>query len=102
MSSVISYRVVDVRPLRATGDETDALPRRFLGRVLTPQDIVNLGGFFEANDRVTLFHEGRTWVFKLENADEADEWNALPHGRDEGAFDTEAQMFPQLKRQFIP
>ncbi len=102
MSSVISYRVINVQPLRATGRETDVLPRRFLGRVLTPQDIVNLGGFFEANDRVNLFHEGQTWVLSLENAEETDEWNAMPHGRDEGAYDTEAQVAPQLKRQFIP
>ena len=102
MSSVISYRVVDVQPLRPGGRETAALPRRLLGRVLTAQDVVNLGGFFEAKDRASVFHEGQTWVLTLENAEEAEEWNPLPHGRDEGAYDTEVQVAPQDKRLFIP
>ena len=102
MSSVISYRVVEVTPQRPSGRETDALPRRLLGRVLTPQDLVNLGGFFEGKDRASVFHEGQTWVLKLENAEAADEWNALPHGRDEGAFDTDVQLNQVIKRQYIP
>lgn len=102
MSAYISYKVADVQPLRSTARETDTLPRRLLGRVLTPQDIVNLGGFFEAKDRATVFHEGQTWVLTLENAEETDAWNPLPHGRDEGAYDTEVQVVPQRKRQFIP
>ena len=102
MSEFVSYRVTEVKPLRPTGRETDALPRRLLGRVLTPQDVVNLGGFFESRDRVTVFYEGQTWLLALENAEVADEWNGLPHGRDEGAYDTETQVLPQLRRQFIP
>lgn len=102
MSAYISYRIADVQPLQPTGRESDALPRRLLGRVLTPQDIVNLGGFFEARDRASFFHEGQTWVLTLENAEETDGWNPLPHGRDEGAYDTEAQVLPQLKRLHIP
>lgn len=102
MSSIISYRVVEVTPQRSTGRETDALPQRLLGRVLTPQDLVNLGGFFEGKDRASVFHEGQTWVLRLENAEEADEWNALPHGRDEGAYDTAVQYNQVIKRQYIP
>src|SRR5439155_5802054 len=61
-STVTSYRVTDVQPLRPTGRETDTLPRRLLGRVLTPQDVVNLGGFFEGKDRASIFHEEQTWL----------------------------------------
>ena len=104
MSAVVSYRVTDVQPLRPTGRETDRLPRRLLGRVLTPQDVVNLGGFFEAKDRAALFHEGQTWVLTLESVEETDHWNALPHVRDEGAYRTEEHVdpTPRHKRLFIP
>lgn len=104
MSSVItSYRVLAVEPLQPTGQESDRLPRRLLGRVMTPQDIVNLGGFFEGNERASVFHEGQTWVLTLESAAETEPWNAVPHGRDEGAYDTETQVAPiQHKRLFIP
>lgn len=102
MSVVVSYRVTDVKPLRPSGREPDILPRRLLGRVLTPQDVVNLGGFFEGNDRATLYHEGQTWVLTLEAADPTEHWNAVPHGRDEGAYTTEAQVSPAQRRLFIP
>ena len=101
-STVTSYRVTDVQPLRPTGRETDTLPRRLLGRVLTPQDVVNLGGFFEGKDRASIFHEEQTWVLTLEAAAETDHWNAVPHGRDEGEYDTEVQVRPERKRLFIP
>ena len=104
MSAVVSYRVADVQPLYPTGRESDTLPRRLLGRVLTPQDLVNLGGFFEAKDRATLYHEGQTWVLTLESGEETDHWNALPHGRDEGAYRTEEHVdpTPRQKRLYIP
>lgn len=102
MSQIVSYRVAEVAPLRPTGHATADFPRRLLGRVLTAQDIVNLGGFFESRDRATVFHQGQTWVLTLENAETADEWNPLPHGRDEGAYDTDLQVAPRFRRQYIP
>lgn len=102
VSAVVSYKVVDVKPLYSVGGEPDEFPRRMLGRVLNAQDVVNLGGHFEGKDKVLFFHQGVSWVMTLEKAEEADEWNALPHGRDEGAYDTEIQLDRRLQRLFIP
>jgi hypothetical protein len=102
VSAVVSYRVADVKPLYPTGRESDTLPRRLLGRVLTPQDVVNLGGFFEGKDRVSFYHQGRRWNLTVATDEPADEWNALPHGRDEGAYDTDVQVDRRVQRLFIP
>jgi hypothetical protein len=102
VSAVVSYKVADVKPMYPTGNESDEFPLRMLGRVLNAQDVVNLGGHFEGKDRAMFFHRGTTWVLTLENAEGADEWNALPHGRDEGAYDTDIQVDRRLQRMFIP
>lgn len=102
MSAVVSYKVVEVKPLYPAGNEPDEFPRRMLGRVLNAQDVVNLGGHFEGKDKAMFFHLGITWVLTLEQSDEADEWNALPHGRDEGAYDTDISVDRRLQRLFIP
>jgi hypothetical protein len=102
VSSVISYKVVDIQPVQAVDGQADALPRRLLGRVLTPQDVVNLGGFFEGEKQARIYHLGQTWLLTLERDEETDEWNALPHGRDEGAYDTEIQVDRRVQRLYIP
>lgn len=102
MSVVKSYRVTAVEPRYPTGRETDGLPKRLLGRVLTPQDVVNLGAFFEGGERAVFYHHGVAWVLTLEAGAETEHWNAVPHGRDEGAYNTDVQVEPKLKRLFIP
>ena len=101
MSGIVSYRVVEVKPA-IPGDEDESLPKRMLGRVLTAQDVVNLGGFFEGKDHVSFYHQGRRWLLTVAADEPADEWNALPHGRDEGAFDTDVQVDRRVQRMFIP
>lgn len=102
MSAIVSYKVVEVKPAIAGGDEDDPLVKRMLGRVLTAQDVVNLGGFFEGTGRVSFYHQGRKWLLGVENDVPADEWNALPHGRDEGSYDTGIQVDRRVQRLFIP
>ncbi len=102
MSAIVSYRVADVKPLYADETVSGEFPRRMLGRTLNAQDVVNLGGHFEAKDKALFFHQGVSWVLTLEHEPEGDEWNALPHGRDEGAYDTEVSMDRRLQRLFIP
>jgi hypothetical protein len=102
VSVVKSYRVTAVEPRYPTGRETDGLPKRLLGRVLTPQDVVNLGAFFEGGDKAVVFHQGAAWVLTLEAGAETEHWNAVPHGRDEGEYNTDVQVDPKLKRLFIP
>ena len=102
MSAIVSYRVADVKPLYPTELVSDEFPRRMLGRTLNAQDVVNLGGHFEGKDKALFFHLGVTWVLTLEHEPEGDEWNALPHGRDEGAYDTDIQQDRRIQRLFIP
>ena len=102
MSAIVSYRVADVKPLYPTELVSDEFPRRMLGRTLNAQDVVNLGGHFEGKDQAMFFHLGVTWLLTLENELAGDEWNALPHGRDEGAYDTGIQQDRRIQRLFIP
>ncbi len=102
MSVVVSYKVVEVTSIAPGDDESDEFPKRMLGRVLNAQDVVNLGGHFEAKDKAMFFHQGGSWVLTLETAEGDDEWNALPHGRDEGAFDTDVQVDRRVQRLYMP
>jgi hypothetical protein len=102
VSVVTSYKVVAVKPLDEATAGPGEFPKRLLGRVLNAQDVVNLGGHFEGKDKVLFFHQGESWVLTVERAEEGDEWNALPHGRDEGAYDTEIQVDRRVQRLFIP
>lgn len=102
VSAIVSYRVADVKPLNADAPAVAEFPQRMLGQTLNAQDIVNLGGHFEAKDRAILFHCGDSWVLTLEQEPVGEEWNALPHGRDEGSYDTEVSMDRRLQRLFIP
>lgn len=103
MSAIVSYKVVEVKPaIPGAGDDEAPQPKRLLGRVLTAQDVVNLGGQFEGKDRIGFYHQGRRWLLTVATDEPADEWNALPHGRDEGAYDTEVQVDRRVQRLFIP
>ena len=102
MSAIVSYKVIEVKPAIAGGNEDDPLVKRMLGRVLTAQDVVNLGGHFEGKDRVSFHHQNRKWVLTIATDEPADEWNALPHGRDEGSYDTDIQVDRRVQRLFIP
>ena len=102
VSAVVSYKVAEVKPVDGSGAEGDTLPKRLLGRVMTMQDIVNIGGIFEGKDRATFYYQGQKWVLSLAKDEPADEWNALPHGRDEGSYDTEVQVDRRVQRLYIP
>jgi hypothetical protein len=102
VSAIVCYKVVEVKPAIPGGNEDDPLVKRMLGRVMTAQDVVNLGGFFEGKDQVSFYHQNRKWLLTVANDDPADEWNALPHGRDEGAYDTDIQVDRRVQRLFIP
>ncbi len=102
MSAIVSYKVVEVKPAIPGGNEDEPLPKRMLGRVLTTQDVVNLGGFFEGKNSISFYHQNRKWVLTVANDEPADEWNALPHGRDEGSYDTAVQVDRRVQRLFIP
>jgi len=102
VSAIVSYRIAEVKPLYPTEQASDEFPRRMLGRILNAQDMVNLGGHFEGKDKAMFFHLGITWVLTLEIDPVGDEWNALPHGRDEGAYDTAIQVDRRVMRRFIP
>lgn len=102
MSATVSYRVAEVKPLYPAEHASDEFPRRMLGRTLNAQDVVNLGGHFEDKTTAMFFHLGVTWVMTLEVDPVGEEWNALPHGRDEGAYDTAIQVDRRVQRRFIP
>lgn len=102
MSVIVSYRIAEVKPLYPMEQMSDEFPRRMLGRILNAQDVVNLGGHFEGKDKAMFFHLGLTWVMTLELDPVGDEWNALPHGRDEGSYDTDIQVDRRVMRRFIP
>jgi hypothetical protein len=102
VSAIVSYKVVEVKPAIPGGNEDEPMPKRMLGRILTAQDVVNLGGFFEGKSSVSFYHQGRKWILTVANDESADEWNALPHGRDEGEYDTSVQVDRRVQRLFIP
>jgi len=102
VSAIVSYRIAEVKPLYPLEQMSDEFPRRMLGRILNAQDVVNLGGHFEGKDKAMFFHLGLTWVMTLELDPVGDEWNALPHGRDEGSYDTDIQVDRRVMRRFIP
>jgi len=102
VSAIVSYRIAEVKPLYPMEQMSDEFPRRMLGRILNAQDVVNLGGHFEGKDKAMFFHLGLTWVMTLELDPVGDEWNALPHGRDEGSYDTDIQVDRRVMRRFIP
>lgn len=102
MSTVVAYNVVAVESSDSEQAGGGSWPRRLVGSVLTAQELVNLGGFFQGADKAVVYHDGRAWTLKLRPADESVHWNATPHGRDEGEYETEAQVNPAVRRLHIP
>lgn len=102
VSTVVAYSVVSAEPASSGAVDSSAWPRRLVGRVLTGQELVSLGAFFTGGDRAALYHDGQTWTLGLRAAGESEHWNAVPHGRDEGEYETEAQVNPAVRRLHIP
>lgn len=102
MSTVVAYNVVAVEPAGPGAPGDGSWPRRLVGSVLTGQELVNLGAFFQGADKAEVYHDGRTWTLTLRPAGESDHWNATPHGRDEGEYETAAQVNPAVRRLHIP
>lgn len=98
----VAYRVIAVEPATSSAPPVTAWPRRLVGTELTGQELVSLGAFFEGSDRASVFHDGVAWTLRLQPTGEAAAWNALPHGRDEGEYETEAQVNPAARRLHIP
>lgn len=102
MSTVVAYSVVAVESTDPEESGVGSWPRRLVGSVLTAQELVNMGGFFQGADKAVVYHHGRAWTLTLRPAGESDHWNATPHGRDEGEYETEAQVNPAVRRLHIP
>lgn len=102
MSTVVAYNVDAVESTGPGAAGDGSWPRRLVGSVLTAQELVNMGAFFQGASEAVVYHDGRTWTLTLRPAGESDHWNATPHGRDEGEYETEAQVNPVARRLHIP
>lgn len=102
MSTVVAYSIVTVEATGRDAAGDGSWPRRLVGSVLTGQELVNLGAFFQGADKAVVYHDGQTWTLTLRPAGESGHWNATPHGRDEGEYETEAQVDPTVRRLHIP